>query len=205
MGLGRVHHEGSAALSGGGANVALIYNWWNLFVRCADPHQPREAITSRPLLLCAVGRMTRHARVTKLVSALTHEAAFRIKAPTSPCLRRPEPHSLSRAAVGQNPAMAGHAALHRGRNARPPGAARLTTGCHADGLTEENRIKYTIRASLWAVVVLAARGLSIRPTAGHRTRRARSRCATGSSPPSSAPVAPGWLIAWSWPTAPCRR
>jgi hypothetical protein len=39
--------------------VALIYNWWSLFVRLADPDQPTEAITSRPLLLYAVGRSAR--------------------------------------------------------------------------------------------------------------------------------------------------
>ena len=38
-------------------NVALVYNWWSLFVRCAEPAVAREAITSRPLLLCAVGRL----------------------------------------------------------------------------------------------------------------------------------------------------
>src|ERR1700761_2349415 len=30
--------------------VALVFNWWNLFVRLADPDHHREAITSRPLL-----------------------------------------------------------------------------------------------------------------------------------------------------------
>ena len=40
-------------------NVALVYNWWSLFVRCADPRRAREAVTSRPLLLCAVGRWWR--------------------------------------------------------------------------------------------------------------------------------------------------
>jgi hypothetical protein len=42
--------------------VALIYNWWSLFVRLADPDQHTEATTSRPLLLYGVGRQTRHAR-----------------------------------------------------------------------------------------------------------------------------------------------
>ena len=37
------------------------YNWWYLFVRLADPDQHREAITSRPLLLQAIGRQTQHA------------------------------------------------------------------------------------------------------------------------------------------------
>ena len=41
--------------------MALIYNWWSLFVRLADPDHHREAITSRPLLLSAVARKTQHA------------------------------------------------------------------------------------------------------------------------------------------------
>ena len=36
-------------------SVALIYNWWSLFVRLADPQHHREAITSRPLLLTRPG------------------------------------------------------------------------------------------------------------------------------------------------------
>ena len=48
-------------------------------MRLAHPKTRLEAITSRPKLLAAVGRMTRHARVTKLVLALTHEAASQIK------------------------------------------------------------------------------------------------------------------------------
>jgi hypothetical protein len=35
--------------------AALIYNWWSLAVRLADRECHREAITSRPLLLTAVG------------------------------------------------------------------------------------------------------------------------------------------------------
>ena len=31
--------------------LALFYNWWNMFVRLADPDLHREAITSRPLFL----------------------------------------------------------------------------------------------------------------------------------------------------------
>ena len=40
--------------------IALIYNWWNLYVRLALPDQHHEAITSRPLLLSSIGRMTKH-------------------------------------------------------------------------------------------------------------------------------------------------
>jgi hypothetical protein len=50
--------------------VALIYNWWSLFVRLADPEHHREAITSRPLLLSAIARRTQHAgRVTLSISS----------------------------------------------------------------------------------------------------------------------------------------
>ena len=41
--------------------VALVFNWWNLFVRLADPDHHREAITSRPLLLTAIARRASHA------------------------------------------------------------------------------------------------------------------------------------------------
>jgi hypothetical protein len=59
--------------------VALIYNWWSGYVRLAHPKTRPEAITSRPKLLAAVGGMTRHARATQLVLAVTHEAVAQIK------------------------------------------------------------------------------------------------------------------------------
>ena len=40
--------------------VALIYNWWSLFVRLANLDKHLEAVTSRPLLLHDVGKQTRH-------------------------------------------------------------------------------------------------------------------------------------------------
>ncbi len=40
--------------------IALIYNWWNLYVRLALPDHHHEAITSRPLLLSSIGRLTQH-------------------------------------------------------------------------------------------------------------------------------------------------
>ena len=43
--------------------VALFYNWWNIFVRLAEPDFHREAITSRPLFLSAIATRTRHARL----------------------------------------------------------------------------------------------------------------------------------------------
>lgn len=41
--------------------AALVFNWWSLFSGLAFPDRHAEAITSRPLLLHAVGRQTRHA------------------------------------------------------------------------------------------------------------------------------------------------
>ena len=52
--------------------VALVFNWWNLFVRLADPNHHREAITSRPLLLQAVGRQTTHAGRTTVTITSSH-------------------------------------------------------------------------------------------------------------------------------------
>jgi hypothetical protein len=52
--------------------VAPFFNWWNLFVRLADPNHHREAITSRPLLLQAIGRQTRHAGCTTVTITSSH-------------------------------------------------------------------------------------------------------------------------------------
>jgi len=59
--------------------VALTYNWWSLFVRLAIPERHAEAITSRPLLLQAVGRQTRHAGQTTLTITSTHAYSEDIK------------------------------------------------------------------------------------------------------------------------------
>jgi hypothetical protein len=52
--------------------VALIYNWWNLFVRLAEPDKHLEAITSRPLLLHAIGKQASHAGQTRISISSTH-------------------------------------------------------------------------------------------------------------------------------------
>jgi hypothetical protein len=62
---------------GAARNVALVYNWWSLFVRCAEPERPREALTSRPLLLCAVGRIIESGRQVILRLTSTHAEAAR--------------------------------------------------------------------------------------------------------------------------------
>jgi hypothetical protein len=51
--------------------TALVYSWWSLFVRLADPNQHTEAITSRPLLLYTIGKQTRHAGQTHLTLTST--------------------------------------------------------------------------------------------------------------------------------------
>jgi len=55
--------------------VAQVYNWWNLFVRCADPERAREAITSRPLLLFSVGRIIKSGGQTTLRITSNHAEA----------------------------------------------------------------------------------------------------------------------------------
>jgi hypothetical protein len=52
--------------------VALVYDWWTLYARLADPDRHTEAITSRPLLLHAIARQTRHAGRTTLTVTSSH-------------------------------------------------------------------------------------------------------------------------------------
>lgn len=60
--------------------IALIYNWWSLFVRMANPdakgHQ--EAITSRPLLLTGVGRLTTSGRQKTMTITSHHGRSERV-------------------------------------------------------------------------------------------------------------------------------
>ena len=60
--------------------VALIYNWWSWYVRLAHPKARLEAITSRPLLLAGVARLTQHAGKSRLLLTLSHAAGDQIKA-----------------------------------------------------------------------------------------------------------------------------
>ena len=59
--------------------VALIYNWWSWYVRLAHPQARREAITSRPLLLSGVARLTEHAGQSRLLLTLMHGSGDLIK------------------------------------------------------------------------------------------------------------------------------
>ena len=60
--------------------VALIYNWWSWYVRLAHPKTRLEAITSRPMLLAGVARLTQHAGQSRLLLTLSHTAGDQIKA-----------------------------------------------------------------------------------------------------------------------------
>ena len=51
---------------------ALIYNWWSWYCRAAHPQARLEAITSRPLLLAAVGKATSHGNQTTLYLTPMH-------------------------------------------------------------------------------------------------------------------------------------
>lgn len=59
--------------------IALVYNWWNIFARLARPDQHMEAITSRPLLLNAVGRLVKTGRKKILHLTSTHAQADQIR------------------------------------------------------------------------------------------------------------------------------
>jgi hypothetical protein len=58
---------------------ALVYNWWSWYCRAAHPHARMEAITSRPLLLAAVGKAVNHANQTTLYLTPLHGNAQRLK------------------------------------------------------------------------------------------------------------------------------
>ena len=55
--------------------IALVYNWWSMFTRLAIPEKHAEAITSRPLLLNAVGKQTTHSGQTTVTVTSMHAKA----------------------------------------------------------------------------------------------------------------------------------
>lgn len=56
--------------------IALIYNWWTIFVRLIEPNRHMEAITSRPLLLNTIGKMIQHAG-QKIIQVASSHAKFK--------------------------------------------------------------------------------------------------------------------------------
>jgi hypothetical protein len=55
--------------------VALIYNWWTIFMRLGIPDKHAEAITSRPLALHGIARLTHHSNQTKVEITSLHSEA----------------------------------------------------------------------------------------------------------------------------------
>jgi len=61
-----------------GRIVALVYNWWTIFMRLGTPEKHTEAITSRPLALHGIARQTRHGNQTTVDITSTHAGASQI-------------------------------------------------------------------------------------------------------------------------------
>ena len=61
-----------------GRIIALIYNWWTIFMRLGIPDKHAEAITSRPLALHGIARQTRHGNQTTVEITSTHSKAQQI-------------------------------------------------------------------------------------------------------------------------------
>jgi len=51
---------------------ALVYNWWSIFCRLADPSHHREAVTTRPTLLHGIVRQTTHGNQRALTITSTN-------------------------------------------------------------------------------------------------------------------------------------
>ena len=68
--------------------IAIVANWWNVYVRLADPDAHREPVTSRAAYMDMVGRIvmnggkrvirltSTHARAADIRTALTRIGAF---------------------------------------------------------------------------------------------------------------------------------
>jgi Transposase DDE domain group 1 len=62
-----------------GRIIALVYNWWTIFMRLGIPDKHAEAITSRPLALHGIARQTRHGNQTTVEITSTHAKASQIE------------------------------------------------------------------------------------------------------------------------------
>lgn len=59
--------------------TALICNWWNVFVRIAEPTEHKEALTSRPELLHLIATLVTHAGKKVLRFCSHHENSHEVK------------------------------------------------------------------------------------------------------------------------------
>jgi hypothetical protein len=62
-----------------GRIIALVYNWWTIFMRLGIADKHAEAITSRPLALHGIARQTRHGNQTTVEITSTHAKAAQIE------------------------------------------------------------------------------------------------------------------------------
>ena len=62
-----------------GRIIAVIYNWWTIFMRLGIPDKHAEAITSRPLAMQGIARQTRHANQTIVEITSMHSKASKIE------------------------------------------------------------------------------------------------------------------------------
>jgi hypothetical protein len=61
-----------------GRIIALVYNWWTIFMRLGIPDKHAEAVTSRPLALHGIARQTSHGNQTTVEITSTHSKAPQI-------------------------------------------------------------------------------------------------------------------------------
>jgi hypothetical protein len=61
-----------------GRIIALVYNWWTIFMRLGIPDKHAEAITARPLALHGIARQTRHGNQTTVEITSMHAEAPKI-------------------------------------------------------------------------------------------------------------------------------
>jgi len=59
--------------------IALIYNWWSIYIKLVDPLVAREAITSRPMYLMHPAKAHCHQSKRKLVIFCAHSQAADIR------------------------------------------------------------------------------------------------------------------------------
>ncbi|GAA5484862.1 hypothetical protein Hsar01_04115 [Haloferula sargassicola] len=53
--------------------IALVYNWWSLYLRFYDAEHHREAIRTRPMLMSGVGRQVRSGGQRTVKVSVLHE------------------------------------------------------------------------------------------------------------------------------------
>ena len=58
--------------------IALVYNWWTLYLRFYDEEHHREAIRTRPMLMAGVGRQVQSGGQRTIKVSILHEKGDRI-------------------------------------------------------------------------------------------------------------------------------